>query len=83
MGRGEVQNKATANLMVNAESQELCTHINTRKRAAQWAKRDSQVLFQTVINEQPLSAPGGWWMLSSSLSGIMTSWFTFLSMHSR
>lgn len=51
---GEVQDKATANLMVFTELQELCTHINTRNRAAQRAQRDSQVLLQTVFQGQAL-----------------------------
>jgi DIS3-like exonuclease 1 len=55
---GEVQDKATATLLVNTELQELCTHINTRNRAAERAQRDSQVLFQTLyFKDRPLSDP--------------------------
>ena len=57
-GGGEEQDKATANLMVNTELQELCTHINTSNIAAQWAQRTSQVLFQTLyFKDRPLSDP--------------------------
>ena len=57
-GGGEEQDKATANLMVNTELQELCTHINTSNIAAQWDQRNSQVLFQTLyFKDRPLSDP--------------------------
>jgi len=57
-GGGEVQDKATVNLLGNTQLQDLCTHINSRNRAAQRAQRDSQVLFQTLyFKDRPLSDP--------------------------
>ena len=57
-GGGEVQGKATMNLLNNTELHELCTHINSRNRAAQRAQRDSQILFQTLyFKDRPLSDP--------------------------
>ena len=53
-----MQDKATTSLLGNTELQELCSHINTRNRAAQRAQRDSQVLFQTLyFKDRPLSDP--------------------------
>jgi len=57
-GGGEVQGKATMNLLNNTELHELCTHINSRNRAAQRAQRDSQILFQTLyFKDRALSDP--------------------------
>jgi DIS3-like exonuclease 1 len=57
-GGGEVQDKATTDLLPNTELQDLCTHINARNRAAQHAQRDSQVLFQTLyFKDRALSDP--------------------------
>merc|ERR1712142_1312960 len=57
-GGGELQDKARINLLPNTELHELCTHINSRNRAAQRAQRDSQVLFQTLyFKDRPLSDP--------------------------
>jgi hypothetical protein len=47
LGNTDLAEVATSSLLPSLPPQ-LCSHINTRNRAAQRAQRDSQTLFQTL-----------------------------------